>query len=424
MHQPRHIACLFLMLGIACLPMACARYPEGGGPGNFPERVLIVEVEFAGTLNDAYYYFVAFDTDGGADTGPLPIVVGPYWGNGWSTGTVAAYVQYHGGTYRVYSPRVDAALLQAGSGILSVSGSPTPPISGTHRIRIGPIAYGSVAVSGTGMVTGAANTGSQNAGTYAIETDAEGRTVTGSVSFTKAERGGRDLRPAERAALDALNAGGVQLAPDSLAPLGITLELGAPAAGAQTLTVAQTQAAATDTFQSYFGLNDRVRDGVILANDQAEGSPAVLPGVVFRTGDLVQGGAVDVVTQYTSYAYDLGPPFAYELPAELGGRRLRFTLDLAQIGDPAGPIEMNVITTDRLELNPEVVLDKTYDGLGPEGTTWVSLSLASNRLFRNAEVPLREGIQDVYLGALSPSSLDPGQVDISDWQLEVRLTGR
>ncbi len=86
------------------LPMllsACAMYPEVEGERM---RLLTVEALLAQPLRGEYFYYIAVDTDNGAapEDGPVPILNGPPWGNGWGaiSGTgneeePAYYVRWH-----------------------------------------------------------------------------------------------------------------------------------------------------------------------------------------------------------------------------------------------------------------------------------------------------------------------------------------
>lgn len=407
------VLCLALCVG-------CAQWPVDGGSDKYPARLLDITVQFADPVNASYYYYLCFDTDGDRETGPLPIRSGPFWGNGWGTGVISAYVVYHGGQYRVHKPRVLSALIEPAGGILDVGGNPDPPISGSHLVTINSVTLGEATVEGSGMILGVTNVSSQNAGQYSLATDATGAVVAGSVVFTPAETGGRELTTQEQAVLDELNVGSAPLAPDALELLGLSLSLGPALEGSQTITVAPTTATVTDRFSSYFGVNDTTNTGTIYANAVHAGPSPVIPGMSFRTANLTAGASVEIITQYEATTDDLGPPFKSGYP-EMGGRELTVSVDLAQIGDPQEEIQFNIISTDTIPLNPEITLDKSYDGLGPDGTTFVTLPITTNRELRNADAALPEGVNDVFFGALSSSDLQLGELDIVDWTVEVRL---
>ena len=84
----------------------CARYPSTPvGPA--PTRQLMVEIRVAGVINPNYYYFLAMDPDDAPEDGPVPIVSGPEWGNGWGviSGTGQPppnYARYHANIYRQF----------------------------------------------------------------------------------------------------------------------------------------------------------------------------------------------------------------------------------------------------------------------------------------------------------------------------------
>jgi len=62
---------------------SCAMYPKQ--PQKLALRQLTVEVRLASPMEPNYFYFVALDLDDGSepDDGPVPILNGPPWGNGW-----------------------------------------------------------------------------------------------------------------------------------------------------------------------------------------------------------------------------------------------------------------------------------------------------------------------------------------------------
>jgi hypothetical protein len=414
---------LGLTLAVAALSLGCARYPaDGGGGPTYPSRLLSITVEMADALNTEDYYFVCFDDDGDPQTGPLPVVQGPEWGNGWGTGTVSGYVEYHANVMRVYHPRVLSILVPPiVGGITEAAGNPTKVICGRHRLNVDQVTLGAASVSAGGMIQTVSNVSDQNAGTLTVATDAAGAVTAASVVFTPATAGGRALTAAEQAAVDALNAGGVALAPTSLQALGLTLQLSAAAAGTQTVTIAPTTGSVTDRFDSYFGINNSTTTGVLNANDHSQGPTPPIPGVTFTTKTLTVGDGAQILTQFNPIADDLGTPFEWHLPTA-GARTLSFKVELDRLGTVGDSFQFNVITTDLLELSSDVRLDKSYDGLGPDGTTFVTLSTLTNRTFVNGP-PVQETTNDVHIGLLSPPTFQPGAIDIKDWTVDVQLTG-
>jgi len=98
--------CTFLLTAVALTLCGCAKSPDLGGAATVTNR-LIVRLTVDGNINDLFYYYVAFDDDGNSADGPLPVVSSPY-GNGWGTGSFTRFVEYHQGTFRVFTHAVDA----------------------------------------------------------------------------------------------------------------------------------------------------------------------------------------------------------------------------------------------------------------------------------------------------------------------------
>jgi hypothetical protein len=97
-----------LLIGAVILLLGgCARYPSTTSDVPETKSTLYSSITVRGVINSTYYYFLAIDTDGDPATGPVPIVAGPEWGNGW--GTISGlgansplreppfYVMYHNG---------------------------------------------------------------------------------------------------------------------------------------------------------------------------------------------------------------------------------------------------------------------------------------------------------------------------------------
>lgn len=72
-----------LVVLVALLVGGCARLPSDGTIPDIPPRTLLSEITVAGEINPQYYYFLALGTDQTRATGPIPIVTGPEYGNGW-----------------------------------------------------------------------------------------------------------------------------------------------------------------------------------------------------------------------------------------------------------------------------------------------------------------------------------------------------
>lgn len=98
-----------------------------------------------------------------------------------------------------------------------------------------------------------------------------------------------------------------------------------------------------------------------------------------------------------------------------GASTFRFAIDLDQIqtseGAPATVLNMNIIATDRIPLNPQDCSTKLVDALGPgAGNNFVTIPIQQSRIFRDEELGQPEGSGDIA---------DPS-LDIVDWQVEVR----
>ncbi|MBC7288094.1 MAG: hypothetical protein H5T86_08655, partial [Armatimonadetes bacterium] len=288
-----HSVTLSLLVG--GLLAGCARGGEGQ-QGIVPTQVMDIVVRYAGAVNDAFYYFIALDLDNDPNDGPIPVASGPYWGNGWGTGSMTHFVEYHQGQYQVFRVVLEPYLVRAGGGIVEVGGSPQITDAGRATIAIENVELGSASVSGAGMIQSVENLSCQNAGTLTISTDASGKVVAGSVQFTPAADGGRALTEEERAAVDSLNAGGMQLKGDSLAALGLRLQLGPPGAGNQAITIAPTvgRARVTYTTTSPPQRTDKWT-ATLRANSSTPTDSPPIAGMAIRTADLLSGQSAEVV---------------------------------------------------------------------------------------------------------------------------------
>ena len=408
-----------LITGLALSVAGCAR--GGEQQPVVPAAVLEVYIRFARAVNDAFYYFAAFDADGdfGVD-GPLPVAAGPRWGNGWGTGSITHFVEYHQGRYELYRTILTPQLLEAGGGITGAAGVPATTDAGQHTITVGAISFGAATVNDPGTVAAVTNNGFQAAGDLSIETDAAGRVLAGSVVFTASATGGRPLTAAEQAAVDALNAGGVALAADSLDALGLALTIASPpVAGAQTITIAQTTAEATDRFQPEGTSPPPPTQFALPANTDLPLAGGPLSGMSLVTGDLVTGGTARVSLQPAVNATPLGVPYEYVLPQ--GRDALQFTLDLQQLGVDYADLSINFISTTELIFDPTVVNpdDHVYDGLGLLGNNYFTIQTNQYQTLRNQDSFVVEGPDDPTL--VGPGSdTDKQSVDIVDWRVTLR----
>ena len=395
------------------LLFGCARFPSGS-VSNPAARQLVVTVEFAAPLDNRYYYFVALDTNQDSSDGPVPVVQGPYWGNGWGTGPISEFVEYHNGQFSENRPFVLLTLTATQGSVTDISGSPDRPLAGTHVLTVEQVTLGTATLSGDGNILGVTNVSDQNAGTLTIASDDFGKTVSGGVSFKPAATGGRQLTPAERAALAALNAvGGVTLASDSLAPLGLSLTVRSSSflAGTQTIRIDPTQGTVRDVFVPAGGFAQSESWWQVTANATSDPALSPIPKVTLVVGTLTSGQTATVVAQMQQTATYIGPPYAQE---PVTGNTLTFTLDLAALG-PASVVknlEVNMIATDKLVIVPDSTEPKTWDALGPpESPVFVSISTTATTTFSNDQALVPEEAGDCAIPSL----------DIVDWSLEIRL---
>jgi hypothetical protein len=407
------------MLALSVLPLAgCAR-GGGAGPG-VPAILLDFVVDFGARVDDSSFYFIALDADGdfGAD-GPLPVAAGPFWGNGWGTGSITHFVSYTQGRYDVYRVNRQLEILARGGGIVGATGSPDETDTGEYELRVGALARGAVTIGGTGPVTGVTNDSDQNAGQFSLETDGQGRTVAGTVGFAPAADGGRALTATEQAALDTLDAGGVTVAADSLAAFGLTLQMGSPAAGVQTLQVAPTVAEVDVAFRPTSSGGTRNSTGTLTANSDSPTATPPIPGAVLTAETLVTGGVTRLRSETSPTATLIGPPYDSQPPG--GGSELNVTLDLATLGANLDNLSVNIISSTELIFDPTITDpgQHVYDGLGVQGNDYVTFTVRQSRVIANGDQFTPEACGDPTL--LGPATDDERDaVDILDWRITVQ----
>ncbi|HET6386377.1 MAG TPA: hypothetical protein VFJ58_23545 [Armatimonadota bacterium] len=113
-HAPRRRGLLLFLAASAISfgPAGCARYPATVAAGT--KALLFVTLQVQGQINPSYYYFVALQAspttnaqDAHPELGPFAIVQANSgvsgWGNGWGTGIITDYVEYHAGQASEYS---------------------------------------------------------------------------------------------------------------------------------------------------------------------------------------------------------------------------------------------------------------------------------------------------------------------------------
>ena len=407
-------------LGLLVFPLAgCARGGPENGPG-VPQWVVRFLVDFAGPIDDTSFYFIAIDADGDFTVdGPLPVAGGPFWGNGWGTGSITHFISYNQGRYDVYLMNRQVELERAAGGIVAVSGSPEETDTGQYDLTVGALTLGAATLSGTGPITGVTNDSDQNAGTFSIETDAQGRTVAGAASFTPISDGGRTPNSAEQSALDALNAGGVLLAANSLAAFGLTLSVGPPSAGVQTIDVAPTVADVDVSFRSPGGQR-KTATATLTANSSGPTQSPPIPGVTIRTETLVATETARIRSETAPTSTPIGPPYEGEPP--FGGSTLDVSIDLDTLGQAVDNLSINIISTTDLIFDPIVTNPNlnVYDGLGrEEGNAYVTFSTRQTRTIRNRDLfsNSETGGDPTLRGPATAAEKDA--VDIIDWTIIV-----
>jgi hypothetical protein len=414
---------LFLAGAMAASLAGCAR-GGGSGPG-LPSWIIEFIVRFAGPIDDTCFYYVAIDADNdfGVD-GPLPVAAGPYWGNGWGTGSMTHFVSYHQGRYDVFRADRQLVMLALGGGILSATGSPDATDTGEYRLTVGDLTLGAAAVSGAGTITAVTNDSDQNAGQFSNETDAAGKTVARQVSFTPATDGGRTPNAAEQAALDALNAG-ADLAADSLSAFGLTLTNGPATAGVQIIDIAPSVAGVSVRLEPTSGGQVRTFTGTLTANSSTPTATPPIPGASLQAQTLVTGGVARFLSEIAPTSTLLGPPYDSQPP--LGSSTLDATIDLDTLGQSIDNLSVNFIATTELIFDPTVTNASLhcYDALGAAGNDYVTFSVRQTRTISNGYYSAAETGGDQTLAPNGPfTQQQRDSVDIIDWQIVIqRLSG-
>ncbi|NPV47970.1 MAG: hypothetical protein HPY69_13500 [Armatimonadetes bacterium] len=386
-----------------------------------PQVVLDFTVSFSGPINDAFYYFIPIDTDGdfGLD-GPIPVAAGPYWQNGWGTGSFSHFIAYHLGQYNVYRVQFQTTLRTPGAGVSEAGDVVSGGSAGAITLTVQSVEFGAVEVSGSGMITAAANTSFQAAGELTLATDATGQIVAGSVSFTPASQGGRALTSSEQAVLTALNAGGVQLTADTLVDLGLTLTVAPPVAGSQTLTVEPTVGQVRSVFVDSTSGRTTTTTAALQANSAATIGGAPGPVVTVVTGDLVSGGVAVIDISLSPIATLLGPPFDFVRP--VGTNQLQATIDLATLGSNIPDLSINMIATNELIFDPNITDPNlhSYDGLGTTGNRYVTFRTTQFQTITNGSGLFDEEKSGDATLTGPTTQAEREALDIVDWSITIR----
>jgi len=161
-----------------------------------------------------------------------------------------------------------------------------------------------------------------------------------------------------------------------------------------------------------------------------DGPKPVFPGFVTGQG-WVTGSATHFVQyhlrQYTLYritslqpleAKPIGSPLR-PTPPEVGGKTLRFTLDLNAIGATGESIDANIIAVDQPLADVRML-----DGLGQLGTQFLVLDIFTDRTYTNTEDTISlESVYDVLDQNQDPVPGQPTEqtrpLDIADWTITV-----
>ena len=161
-----------------------------------------------------------------------------------------------------------------------------------------------------------------------------------------------------------------------------------------------------------------------------DGPTPVFPGIVTGEG-WVTGSATHFVQynlrQYTVFritslqpleAEPVGSPLR-SIPPEVGGKTLRFTLDLNTIGATGESIDANIIAVDQ-----PLADIRMLDGLGQLGTQFLNLDIITDRTFTNTEDTISlESVHDVLDQNQDPVPGQPTEqtqpLDIADWTITV-----
>lgn len=116
----------------------------------------------------------------------------------------------------------------------------------------------------------------------------------------------------------------------------------------------------------------------------------------------------------------LGTPFDFNRPEDAPGNRIRVTLDVdATLGQDVNVVNLNIIATDRINIEPTSLETKVVDALGFTGNQFLTLPLDIPQTFTNSQLTDPEQAGDV------PPALQPGveeeDLDIIDWSAEVQI---
>lgn len=185
------------------------------------------------------------------------------------------------------------------------------------------------------------------------------------------------------------------------------------------------------TFQITFdgSINDNYYYYVAIdVNGGSDWPTPVFPGIVTATG-WVTGSVTHFVEyhlhQYTVYRVTnvqpltvepIGTPLRSTVPA-MGGKILRFTLDLDQIDATGDSIDINFITVDQPFSNTRML-----DALGPRGTEFIQLDIRTDRTVTNWDglsrmEPSNDVLDQNHRYVPSQPNPQSAPLDITDWAI-------
>lgn len=107
-------------------------------------------------------------------------------------------------------------------------------------------------------------------------------------------------------------------------------------------------------------------------------------------------------------------PFGFTLPS--GTNQLSVTLNLDNyFASSVERLDINFITTNEIIRDPNINVDKIFDGLGPTGNTYLTVPININAVYDNLTYPFPSGREQA--GDAPPTY---EALDIVDWRIEVQ----
>ncbi len=148
------------------------------------------------------------------------------------------------------------------------------------------------------------------------------------------------------------------------------------------------------------------------------GTGSITNYVVYDAAQSQGGYGVYRITSGTNLLGNvyIGPPVNFNIPP-LGTNRLQFTIDLGQLATPTVPdpslglININFITTDVIPIDPNYSGPKFFDGLGPTGNNFITISTNTSQVFSNSQTNIESG-----------GDVPVPNLDIVDWSIEIQKT--